>query len=103
MSKVVYSENKRVGNPTCPKCGRMYGIGYTIKDEIWNQLPLEMHHEGLCLECFLEELEKVAPKQKLGLNSFHFLSLRGDFSNPDFGGPLMNNNYGKDRKLYLGD
>jgi hypothetical protein len=98
--KVLYSETKRVGNPICPKCSRKYGIGYLIKDEIWNKLPKKMHHEGLCLECFLEELEKVAPKQKLGLNDFIHLSFRGDYRNPKFGGPIiMGDN--KKRRIYL--
>ena len=92
------------GNPICDKCSRKYRIGYNIKDEIWAKLPKQWNnHSSLCLECFLEELEKTAPEQKLGLNDFSFLSLRGNFNNPKFGGPLMMNDYGKNRRIYLGD
>ena len=92
------------GNQICRKCFKAMRFGYTIKDEIWNQLPPEWINKVLCIECFLEELEKVAPKQKFGLNNFYFLSICGDYDNsPDFGGTLMDNDYGKDRKLYLGD
>jgi len=92
------------GNPTCENCGRNYVVGYTVKDEIWAKLPKKWNeHSSLCIECFLWELQKTAPKQKLGLKYFYFLSLRGDFSNPEFGGPIIMNDYGKNRRIYLGD
>lgn len=90
------------GNPLCDKCSREYRIDYNIKHEIWAKLPEQWeNHSSLCLECFLEELEKTAPKQKLGLIDFSFLALRGNFSNPEFGGPIMMNDYGKNRRIYL--
>lgn len=91
------------GNPICSECGKRMGVGYNFKKEIHNQLPIELRSKVLCIECYLVELEKAAPKQKIGLNSLTFLSLRGDFDNPEFGGPLMMNDRGKDRRIYLGD
>ena len=89
-------------NPVCEKCLRRYRVQFDIKDEIWAKLPKKYEHSSLCMECFLEELEKTAPNQELGLNDFCFLSFT-DLTNAKFGGPIMMNNYGKDRRIHLGD
>jgi len=91
------------GNQICRKCFKEMRFGYTIKDEIWNKIPNKWVNSILCIECFLEELEKVAPKQKISLNDFYFLAALGDDNHPQFGGMLIDNDYGKNRRIFLGD
>lgn len=90
-----------VGNQVCEKCLKKMRFGYAIKDEIWNQLPREWMNKVLCIECFLEELEKEVPKQRINLNDFCFLAVVGDGIHPKFGGMFIDNDYGKNRRIYL--
>jgi len=96
------------GNPFCQKCLRMMTIGYRVKDELWAKLP-EPWHSGsvLCLECFCFELERANPAQKITLNDFMFLAILGDYDRNDFGGTLIDCEYGIDGRLdirlYLSD
>lgn len=56
---------------------------FSIKDKIWCKLPEKWQDKTLCIECFLELLEKEAPKQEINLNDFHFLGIIGDLDNKD--------------------
>jgi hypothetical protein len=92
------------GNPICQNCFRKILIGYSVKDELWAKLPNNWHSGSLlCLECFIEELEKSNPKQKITLNDFYFIAIIGDYDNNEFGGTIMDNDYKKNRRIYLGD
>lgn len=59
---------------------------FSIKKDIWNKLPDRWHNHVLCIECFLEELEKTSPDQRFGLLDFSFLGIVG---NKNFGGILI--------------
>jgi hypothetical protein len=93
-----------VGNPTCHRCSRKIVIGYSVKDELWAKLP-DPWFEGsvLCLECFIEEIDSAHPTQKITLNDFYYLSFIGDFDHDDFGGIILDSDYRRDRRIYLGD
>jgi hypothetical protein len=88
---------------TCKKCFKEMRLGFNIKDEIWYKLPEKWHDNVLYIECFLEELEKEVPKQKICITDFYFLGIIGDLDNMDFGGTFIDNDYGKNRRIFLGD
>jgi len=62
---------------TCKKCLREQRFEFNIEDEIWYKLPEKWHHSALCIECFLEELQAVAPYQKFDMLDFYHLSIVG--------------------------
>lgn len=37
---------------SCKYCGRDQNIIWTIKNEIWNELPIQYKNKSLCIECF---------------------------------------------------
>jgi hypothetical protein len=79
-------------------------LGYSVKDELWAKLPKPWHSGSvLCLECFIEELDKTHQSLKISLNDFYFLAILGDYDHADFGGTILDNDYRKDRRVYLGD
>jgi hypothetical protein len=90
------------GNPKCDKCSRKIVIGYSVKDELWAKLP-KPWHEGsiLCLECFIEELDKTHHALKITLNDFYFLAIIGDYDHKEFGGIILESDYRKNRKIHL--
>ena len=89
-------------NQTCKKCFRKQRFEFFIKDEIWGLLPDDWRNRVLCFECFLEELETVAPGKRLGLNDFYFLGVVG-VDNSTFGGIFLDSDSRKNRKIILGD
>jgi hypothetical protein len=40
------------------KCGKEMRFEFSINNEIWKKLPDTWRNKVLCIECFLEELEK---------------------------------------------
>lgn len=102
-SNISIGEFNMVGNQICKKCFKEMRFGYTIIDEIWNKLPEKWHNKVLCIDCFLEELEKVFPKQKISLNDFYFMGILGDYDNNDFGGILIDSDNKKNIRIFLGD
>ena len=103
-------EAKKSNKRTCKKCFKEIRFSFSIKDEIWNKLPKKWRDSILCIECFLGELEKEAPDQKIGLTDFYFLGIVGieDFDDSDppkslngFGGTFIDNDYRKDQRIFL--
>ena len=101
-----------LNHQTCKKCLKKMRFEFHIKDETWNKLPEKWRDRVLCIECFLEELEHVATDQKISLLDFHFLAIVGveDFDDSDppkslhgFGGTFIDSDYGKNRRIFLGD
>lgn len=90
-------------NQTCKKCLKEIRFAFSINDEIWNKLPLKWKDKELCFECFLKELEKEVPNQKISLNDFYFLGINGDLNNSNFGGIFIDSDNRKDKRIYLGD
>ncbi|MGP8023296.1 MAG: hypothetical protein ACLQG5_06385 [Methanobacterium sp.] len=90
------------GNPICQKCFRRIVLGYSVKDELWSNLPKNWDSRSvLCLECFIEELDKTHPTLKITLNDFYFLSIIGDYDHEEFGGTILSSDYRKNRRIYL--
>lgn len=73
----------------CKKCGRDIRFEFSIKDEIWNKLPKKWQNRVLCIECFLDELEKESPRHEFNLSDFRFLGVVGSAENNVFGGVLI--------------
>lgn len=92
-----------MGTQTCKKCFREQRFEFCIKDELWGLLPDQWMNHVLCFECFLEELEKVAPEKQLSLNDFFFMGVIGVSDNTSFGGIFLDSDYRKNRKIILGD
>lgn len=86
---------------TCDRCSREMRFAFSIKDEIWNKLSGEKRNNVLCFECFLEQLENDAPKQKICLTDFYYLGVVGSLDNSDFGGTFIDSDYGKNRRILL--
>lgn len=61
----------------CKKCGRDQRFEFSIRKEIWNKLPNEWIDHVLCIECFLEELEKTSPDQIFDRSDFAFMAIVG--------------------------
>lgn len=59
----------------CKKCGRDQRFEYSIRKEIWGLMPEKWINHVLCIECFTEELSKVAPDIKITLEDFSFLGM----------------------------
>jgi len=74
---------------TCKRCFRETRFEFSIKDDIWSKLPERWQNRVLCIECFLEELEKECPDQEIRLSDFAFLGVVGDIENDEFGGILV--------------
>ena len=72
----------------CKKCGRDMRFEFSIRDEIWKKLPIEWQNHVLCIECFIEELEKTSPNQRIELSDFNFLGIVGEGM---IGGILVDN------------
>ena len=72
----------------CKKCGRDMRFEFSIRREIWEKLPQQWVDHVLCIECFLEELEKVSPDQCIDLSDFAFLGIVGAGK---LGGTLVDN------------
>jgi hypothetical protein len=88
------------GNPVCHKCSRKIVLGYSVKDELWAKLPKKWNSGSvLCLECFIEEIEKKNPTQKITLNDFYFLAIIGDYDHNDFGGMILESDFRKNRRI----
>lgn len=66
-------------------------------------LPTKWRDQVLCIECFLEELEKEVPTQEIYLSDFFFLGIVGGIDNNRFGGCFIDSDRGKNRRLILGD
>lgn len=71
---------------TCKSCSKEIRFEFSIKNGIWHKIPKKWQNKTLCIECFLELLEKEAPNQKIELNDFYFLGAIGYPKN--FGGIL---------------
>ena len=81
---------------SCEKCGRDMRFEFSIRQDIWNKLPDNWRDKILCMECFLEELEPIAPDQEINLNDFAFLGIVGNINTPSttkrgMGGILTDN------------
>lgn len=76
---------------------------FSIKDKIWNKLPKKWRNKELCIECFLEELEKENPNQTINLIDFYYLGIVGilDNSNINFGGIIVNSDNKKNQRIIL--
>lgn len=72
----------------CKKCNRDMRFEFSIKKEIWEKLPDHWLNHVLCIECFLEELEKASSDQRFSLSDFAFLGIAGT---KNFGGILIDN------------
>jgi len=91
-------------NPVCDKCSRKIVLSYSVKDELWVKLPNPWHKGSiLCLECFIEELEKACPSQKITLSDFYFLAIVGNYGHDNFGGTILDSDFRKNIRIYLGD
>lgn len=88
---------------SCKKCQKEMRFEFNIKDVIWDKLPTKWRDHVLCIECFLEELEKEAPTQEIHLSDFFFLGIVGGIDNDDFGGCFIDSDYRKNRRIILGD
>ncbi len=62
----------------CKKCGRDQRFEFSIRKEIWEKLPIEWQNHVLCIECFLEELEKTTPYQQFYASDFAFMAIVGE-------------------------
>jgi hypothetical protein len=62
----------------CKKCGRDQRFEFSIREEIWSKLPEKWINHVLCIECFLEELEKASPDQRFELSDFAFIGIVGE-------------------------
>jgi len=85
---------------TCKNCLKEIRFEFSIQNKIWDKLPKDLQNKELCIECFLEELEKQDPNQKLKLKNFHYLGIEGKLENPQFGGIFLNSN-NKERILFI--
>jgi hypothetical protein len=92
-----------LGKQTCAKCLKEMRFEFSIKDEIWNKLPVKWRNHCLCIECFSEELENEAPNQQISLNDFFFLGIVGTLDNNAFGGCFLDSDNRKNRRIILGD
>lgn len=63
---------------SCKKCNKDMRFEFSIRDEIWEKLPTKWQDHVLCIECFLEELDKVEIDQKLNSSDFAFMVIIGD-------------------------
>jgi hypothetical protein len=88
---------------SCKKCQKEMRFEFSIRDEIWNKLPTKWRDQVLCIECFLEELEKEVPSQQISLNDFFFLGIVGSIDNNGFGGCFLDSDYRKNKRIILGD
>ncbi len=87
----------------CTKCNKDMRFEFSIKDEIWNKLPEPWKNQILCIECFLEELNKVDHNQEIHVTDFNYMCIldpiddkdwKGDYPkllHPLFGGTLIDN------------
>ena len=78
-------------------------LGYSIENTIWNKLSEAWKDSVLCIECFLEELEKVCPDQEINVSDFRYMGISAHdldydksmdsdtyiFLHPKFGGTLI--------------
>ena len=71
---------------SCDKCFKEMRFEFCIRDDIWDKLPDQWRDGVLCIECFLEELEKERHNQEICLTDFRFLGIVGDLENDEFGG-----------------
>jgi len=78
---------------TCEKCFKEMRFEFSVDNYIWNKLPTKWNNKVLCIECFLEEIEKVSPNEKIELDKFNFLGIVGiNAENNNFGGILLDRN-----------
>ncbi len=59
----------------CKKCGRDMRFEFSIRKEIWEKLQDQWKNHVLCIECFLEELERASPDQQFDISDFAFLGM----------------------------
>lgn len=86
----------------CDKCGCEQRFSYGVTDNLWDKLPKPWKENNvLCIDCFLEELESTNPNLEINLSDFNHIAIIG--STMGFGGMILDNECGKDRKIYLGD
>jgi len=87
---LIYGEfDYMLKQQSCDKCHKEMRFEFWIDDDIWSKLPDQWRDGALCIECFLEELEKNVPDQEFDMSNFHFLSIVGSLENWDFGGILI--------------
>lgn len=65
---------------------------YSINDEIWNKIPKKWTNHVLCMECFLELLEKEFPCHEIKISDFKFIGIVGVNRTMKFGGILLDTN-----------
>lgn len=82
----------------CKKCGCDIRVSFSVRDDIWAKLPEKWQNHVLCLNCFLKELEKVSPNEKINWSTFDYLAFSGLSSN--FGGTLIETDYRKNNRAY---
>ena len=64
---------------TCKKCGREQRFEYSVLDSLWIMLPKKWHNRCLCIECFIEEIDKMLIDEvNFSKNEFKFLAIVGD-------------------------
>lgn len=83
----------------CKKCGCNSRIAFSVRDDIWAKLPDKWQNHVLCLNCFLEELEKVSPDEEISWKTFNYLAFIGLPDN-DFGGTLIETDYRENNRAY---
>lgn len=58
---------------TCKRCGREQRLGWSVRHDMWKAVEKSTGCNLLCLECFLEALEKADIHLELG--DFLFLGI----------------------------
>lgn len=78
-----------MAHQTCKKCFKKMRFEFNIQDGIWDKIPKKWRNHALCIECFLELLEKECPDEKLKLTDFRFIGVIGVNRKKKFGGILL--------------
>ena len=60
------------GHPSCPKCGCIKRVDYSLPATIWKLVSDQYPRNSLCLECFLGEIEEDARIEGRPLELGHF-------------------------------
>ena len=71
MENLEYIQN-------CDRCSKEQRLKFSVQDYIWNLIPKEWHKKILCIECFLELLDKnLKQKLEIKLNDIIFFEIVG--------------------------
>lgn len=92
--------NSSVKLSICEKCSNRIRFVVSFSDELINKLPESWNDTSeLCIDCFLEELEKINPTQEINIHDIELLLIRG--KTYDFGGNIIDSNYGKNKRILI--